>query len=251
MTDCFLKIVRTEGTLALFKGMLSPLLGNAPMQAVVFGMNGNANRLIDRWYPNLGVRKDPSAPNYARLYLGGTWAGVGQLSVCVPVELVKCRLQAQISSSANATQQYRGSWDCAVQTLRANGVFRGLYRGFWPTLWRDGPTYGLYFIVYEGTKHHLRREDGSSSLGSMLLAGGLAGIATWLFTYPFDVVKSIVQTLPDNCPREQLTIKYQFSTNYRRYGAEFFVRGLLPCLARAVPANAATFLLYEMTLRVI
>ena len=63
------------GVLALYSGLKSPLLGNAPMNAIVFGANGNANRTLDRLW---GPRDTTGGPDYARLYLAGTWAGVLQ-----------------------------------------------------------------------------------------------------------------------------------------------------------------------------
>jgi len=250
---CFVKIVTEEGFLALFKGITSPLVGNAPMQAIVFGMNGNANRLMDRYVPALREKphevsggKKP-LPNLARMYLAGTWAGIGQLSVCVPVELIKCQLQVQQDSKLKL---YKGPMDCAYKLWRSGGML-GLYRGFWATFWRDAPTYGLYFVVYEYTKWRLQDTNGKNGMASLLFAGGMAGIATWLFTYPFDVVKSIIQTLPSDAPWHERTMAYQFSTNYSNHGLRFFGNGLTACLMRAVPANAATFLLYELTLRLI
>mmetsp|Transcript_17705 Transcript_17705/g.24760 ORF Transcript_17705/g.24760 Transcript_17705/m.24760 type:complete len:307 (+) Transcript_17705:213-1133(+) len=250
--NCFSKVVRQEGFLALFKGISSPLVGNAPMQAIVFGMNGNANRLMDKHVPYL--RKTSSSddftkkPNFLRMYLAGTWAGVGQLSVCVPVELVKCKLQVQQDANIKL---YSGPLDCVKKVFRKQGIF-GFYRGFWPTFWRDGPTYGLYFVVYESIKWKaMDKTNGSNSVPSLLFAGGCAGICTWLFTYPFDVVKSIIQTLPDDAPREHRSMRYQFATNYRAHGHQFFTQGLTACLVRAVPANAATFLLYEYTLNLL
>eukprot|EP00466_Bigelowiella_natans_P016204 jgi/Bigna1/54313/estExt_Genewise1Plus.C_310122 len=246
---CFQKVVKDEGFLAFFKGITSPLIGNVPMQAVVFGMNGNANRLMDKYIPSLREKKDDVSrkPNFVRLYIAGSWAGVGQLSVCVPVELVKCRLQVQQDAKVKL---YNGPLDCVKKIWKNNGAL-GFYRGFWPTFWRDGPTYGLYFVVYEFFKWKTLDEEGNSSMSSLLFAGGMAGVCTWLFTYPFDVVKSVIQTLPDNAPRQEMSMIYQFSTNYKLHGTKFFTQGLSACLIRAIPANAATFLLYELTLKFI
>ncbi|GAB5369850.1 hypothetical protein AAMO2058_001441900 [Amorphochlora amoebiformis] len=247
---CFLKIVTDEGPLALFKGMTSPLVGNAPMQAIVFGMNGNANRIMDKYIPSLRQKERDlpgSKPNFLRLYLAGTWAGIGQLSVCVPVELIKCKLQVQQDQKVKT---FKGPWDCVRQIYQKSGVL-GLYRGFWATFWRDAPSYGLYFVLYEMSKWRLSDKEGKNTMLSLLFSGGVAGIGTWLFTYPFDIVKSIIQTLPIDCPRHERTLVYQFTTNYRLNGYRFFTRGLSACIARAIPANAATFLLYELTLKFI
>lgn len=94
--------------------------------------------------------------------------------------------------------------------------------------------------------------------------------------YPFDTVKSIIQTAPDSTPREQLRMTRVFEvrllvlvlcfarTNlshvpfarvvqrcYRENGARFFFRGLGTTLLRAVPVNGVTFLVYEKVLSVL
>lgn len=126
----------------------------------------------------------------------------------------------------------------------------GLFRGWWPTFWRDCPSYGVYFVVFEFFKHHLTPKDLNShpSMAVLLVAGGLTGICTWASTYPFDVVKSIVQTLPEGTPKSQVRMSYVFTTNYRKHGLKFFVEGLGVTLVRAVPVNAVTLMVYEYTL---
>ena len=49
---CLRSTVVNEGFFSLYKGMLSPLVGNAPINAVVFGAYGNAMRLINDHFPN-------------------------------------------------------------------------------------------------------------------------------------------------------------------------------------------------------
>ncbi len=65
----------------------------------------------------------------------------------------------------------------------------------------------------------------------------------------FDCIKSVIQTLPDDAPREHYRMKYIATENYRKFGASFFFRGLGTTLVRAVPVNAVTFLIYEETLK--
>ena len=75
---------------------------------------------------------------------------------------------------------------------------KGYYRGFWVTFIRDVPSWGVYFYSYEVFKklinRSLSKDNGStphqSNLMVMSLSGGLAGIASWLVSYPFDVIKT-------------------------------------------------------------
>lgn len=267
--DCFNQTIRYEGIHALYKGMLSPLLGNAPLNMIVFGTNGNMNRTLNKYYPD--NNNTTNQPNYYKLYISGTYAGAAQCIVCTPVELVKCRMQVQqnnilpttnvlhitnstlapiqpnITLQSNTTHtQYKGSIDCARQIYRQYGI-RGLYRGWWSEFWRDAPSYGLWFVAYEYVKytltpHHMLHSPTTTTL---LLAGSAAGIATWVVTYPFDVIKSVVQASPDNTPPHQLKISYIARTHYNQYGIRWFYTGIGTTLIRAVPVSAVTFLVYE------
>jgi len=159
---------------------------------------------------------------------------------------------AAVSTSrvtSNPVVVYKGSWDCASKIVRQNGVL-GLYRGWWSTVWRDAPSYGGYFASYEWTKYMLNTNPRKRpSTIVFLTAGSVAGIVTWLSTYPFDVLKSVIQTLPDTTPRSQTSMWHVAKTYYGEYGMYFFFRGLSPTLIRAVPTNAVTFLVYEEALR--
>lgn len=60
-------------------------------------------------------------------FVGGVFSGIAKLSVGHPFDTIKVRLQTSEHS------QFRGPWDCLVQTLRNEGV-RGLYKGATPPL---------------------------------------------------------------------------------------------------------------------
>jgi solute carrier family 25 carnitine/acylcarnitine transporter 20/29 len=250
--DCFVKTAKLEGPRALFKGMTSPLVGNAPMQALTFGAYGNMRRILEGVFPiperQLKVREPPP---YFHLCSAGCWAGLAQCVIASPVELVKCKLQIQRDATiAGVTPRYTGPWDCLRQSIRSNGLLSGMFRGWWPTFWRDCPSYGIYFGVFEFLKHHLTPKDldAKPSMSVLLFAGAVTGVMTWASTYPFDVCKSIVQTLPEGTPKEQVRMSYVFSTNYRKHGYRFFLEGLGVTLVRAIPANAVTLMVYEYTL---
>jgi solute carrier family 25 carnitine/acylcarnitine transporter 20/29 len=68
---------------------------------------------------------------------------------------------------------------------------RGLYIGGGITAVRDAVGYGFYFGAYEGVKRLFPKPDGNAAI---LVAGGVAGCATWASVYPLDVVKTRVQT---------------------------------------------------------
>lgn len=279
--DCTWRTLRTEGMFAFYKGMLSPLLGNAPLNAIVFGANGSMSRLLQKHYPQPKHEIEQGIPSYWRVGLSAMYGGAYSCIVCVPMELIKCRLQVLVDgqalsavqpslattssthpspsptsplstpSSISSSAPYNGPWSCIKYTYRIAGL-AGLYRGWWTTWWRDVPAYASWFIAYEACKYHLstpvQRSNRQYNTGTLLTAGGAAGVATWLSTYPFDVLKSVVQTAPIDTPRAQLKMWYIAKTYYKLYGINWFFKGLTPTLIRAIPTSAVTFWVYELML---
>jgi solute carrier family 25 carnitine/acylcarnitine transporter 20/29 len=273
--SCIRHTLRVEGPRAFFNGLTSPLLANAPINAIVFGARGNMARLLDEAFPRSAADLDSGRPSYWRGAIAACWAGSTQCLVCVPADLVKCKLQVQstplkhpstlaaaasvltpLSSSSAATAPtaapapvYKGTWDCIRQIYRSKGVV-GLYAGWWVTFWRDMPAYAAWFLAYDWTRTALQsdadlRARKPVSEWVTITAGSVAGIATWVSTYPFDVIKSVIQTAPPSTPKHELKIMYVARENYRTQGARFFFKGLTPTLLRAVPVSAVTFLVYE------
>lgn len=83
------------------------------------------------------------------------------------------------------------------------------------------------------------------------LYGGLAGEALWLASYPFDVVKSKMQTDGFGDKQKFRTMRACFAATWRADGIRGFWRGIIPTLFRAMPVSAGTFAVVEMTMRAI
>jgi len=84
----------------------------------------------------------------------------------------------------------------------------------------------------------------------LLLAGGVAGVAGWITTFPFDLVKTRVQATPASHVKRGffhgggLTIS-TIVQSWRNEGIRVFWRGLAPTLIRAIPVNMVTFGAFE------
>ncbi|XP_073869307.1 solute carrier family 25 member 45 isoform X6 [Macaca fascicularis] len=112
-----------------------------------------------------------------------------------PFDLIKVRLQNQtepVAQPGSPPPQYQGPVHCAASIFREEG-YRGLFRGAWALMLRDTPTMGIYFITYEGLCHQYTPEGQNPSSATVLVAGGFAGIASWVAATPLDVIKSRMQ----------------------------------------------------------
>lgn len=139
--------------------------------------------------------------------------------------------------------RYTGPLDCLRQLQRAEG-YRAIFRGFGSTVLRDAPAFGIYFASYEQLVRH-----GTGGPLHLMAAGGLAGVLSWLFSYPCDVVKSRLQVDGMTRPRKYAGFWDCAVKSYRSEGTAAFTRGLNSTLVRAFPTNAAIFAVVTWVLR--
>ncbi|XP_042031620.1 mitochondrial arginine transporter BAC2-like [Salvia splendens] len=233
----FRRLVAAEGPFSLYRGMAAPLASVTFQNAIAFQTYAILSRAVDG---HCSSSNDP--PSYTGVSLGGFGTGAIQSLVLSPVELVKIRLQLLRSPM--------GPRDVARSILRAEG-FRGLYRGLTITVLRDAPAHGVYFSTYEYTREWLHpgcRKGGCESYGTMLLAGGLAGVASWICCYPLDVVKTRLQAQSRSCERYGGIVDC-FRKSVREEGYHVLWRGLGTAVLRAFIVNGAIFTAYETALR--
>lgn len=96
---------------------------------------------------------------------------------------------------------------------------------------------------------HLTLPWAPSTPGSatVLVAGGFAGIASWVTATPLDVIKSRMQ-MAGLRRRAYRGVLDCMVSSARQEGLRVFFRGLTINSARAFPVNAVTFLSYEYLL---
>jgi len=150
--------------------------------------------------------------------------------------------------------------------LNESTIFHpGLYRGWWITVWREIPGFGIYFALYEHVKHQvdgfLLRSNGTSSdiaesnqrnmistCFASALAGGCTGSFSWAIIYPLDVIKSRIQTAPLSARSEKIRVVEVARTILKKHGWTYMFRGLGTTVFRAFPVNGIIFPIYELTL---
>ncbi|KAJ3613244.1 hypothetical protein NHX12_019494 [Muraenolepis orangiensis] len=216
--------------LGLYKGIGSPMMGLTFINAIVFGVQGNAMRMLGRDTP-------------ANQFLAGASAGVIQCVICCPMELAKTRMQMQGTgeNKKSARKMYKNSLDCLVRIYRREG-FRGINRGMVTTIIRETPGFGIYFLTYDVLTRHLGCEpEDPYMIPKLLFAGGMSGIASWLSTYPVDVIKSRLQADGMGGVHQYSGIADCVRQSLRKEGWRVFTRGLTSTLLRAFPVNATTF----------
>eukprot|EP01063_Lacrimia_lanifica_P039965 TRINITY_DN891_c0_g1_i1.p1 TRINITY_DN891_c0_g1~~TRINITY_DN891_c0_g1_i1.p1 ORF type:complete len:301 (+),score=41.35 TRINITY_DN891_c0_g1_i1:58-960(+) len=213
--------VAQEGLLGLWKGLTMPCASSGVLNAALFA---SYETVMEELGDRTNVR------NHA---VAGAVAGVAATFVITPTELVKCIAQVD-----RAKPSLRTDMRIARTIVRREGPL-GLMKGFCPTFVREVFSFALYFGVYE----YLRQECGCGPLN----AGGWAGVASWLFIYPMDTLKTQFQVTQQGSSTTFSSFLYSKLT---RNGSVLSLhrslfRGVVPCVLRAYPAHAVTFTAYE------
>jgi hypothetical protein len=114
---------------------------------------------------------------------------------------------------------------------------------------REIPALAVYMTSYTAMRRLFTPEGHRHpSIFLDLIAGGTAGIASWITTVPLDVLKTRIQS--DDLANRRYTggIRHCLVFSWLTDGARVFWRGLGATCLRAFPANAVTLIVYSKTL---
>ncbi|ORZ33460.1 mitochondrial carrier domain-containing protein [Catenaria anguillulae PL171] len=249
---CLTTIIRQETVFGLFKGMSSPLVGVAIVNALLFGVYGTfLEAQLD--HPN-------DTPTLTQIFIAGSGSGLVNSLISCPMELSKIRIQNQTDATHSFVKtkmpHFNSPLHCLRYTVATQGI-RGAFLGMVPTVLRETPSYGTYFFAYEALCRTLAKANGykdekgaESALRpwQLMLAGGLSGIAGWMSTYPADVIKTKIQSADPGTYRGFMDCARQTIASE---GAAGLWRGSMATIVRAFPTNAATFVVWHHAMEVL
>uniref|UniRef100_A0A8C7RVF2 Mitochondrial glutamate carrier 2 n=1 Tax=Oncorhynchus mykiss TaxID=8022 RepID=A0A8C7RVF2_ONCMY len=192
MLDCLVKTVRSEGYFGMYRGAAVNLTLVTPEKAIKLAANDFFRQHLSKNGKGLTVFKE---------MLAGCGAGICQVVITTPMEMLKIQLQdagrlaAQQRMAVSATQ-------IARDLLHTQGI-QGLYKGLGATLMRDVPFSMVYFPLFA----HLNRlgqpsRDESAPFYWAFLSGCLAGSTAAVAVNPCDVVKTRLQSLSKGANEE-------------------------------------------------
>ncbi|XP_017270463.1 solute carrier family 25 member 55b isoform X1 [Kryptolebias marmoratus] len=223
MMDCLIKTVKSEGYFGMYRGAAVNLTLVTPEKAIKLAANDFFRHQLSKDVGGLTVFKE---------MLAGCCAGMCQVIITTPMEMLKIQLQdagrlvaqqrvmpsvvttlkmggtsAVLSRSYNTAPTPQVIRMSAIQItkdlLRTSGV-AGLYKGLGATLMRDIPFSVVYFPLFAHL-HQLGRhssEDPSVPFYWSFMSGCLAGSVAAVAVSPCDVVKTRVQSLKKGANEE-------------------------------------------------
>ncbi|KAI8918614.1 mitochondrial carrier domain-containing protein [Powellomyces hirtus] len=227
----FKEIIKTEGPKALYRGILPPILVEAPKRAIKFGANEQYRTLYKEKF---------GLPDSKTLAVAtGVSAGATEALVVVSFDLVKIRLQDKRNAG-----KYKNTMDCVSTIMREEG-FRGFFKGLEATILRHALWNGGYFGVISGVRDALPEpETKEGLLLKNFVCGSIGGTVGTILNTPFDVVKTRVQSQAVG------PFKYNWafpalSMIIREEGAAALYKGFLPKVLRLGPGGGILLVVYD------
>lgn len=226
--------LRDKGIKGLYSGAPALIIGNAAKAGVRFLTYDSLKSLL--------ADKDGkvSAP---RSLAAGLGAGIMESIFAVtPSETIKTKL---IQDAKSPNPRFHGLIHGSRLIIQEEGI-RGIYRGLFPVMMRQGANSAVRFTTYTTLKQFVQgnTRPGQTLPSSITFAiGGMAGLVTVYATMPLDVVKTRMQSLD-----ARVQYRNSFHCMYRIFTEEGILRfwtGTTPRLLRLVISGGVTFSVYE------
>ncbi|KAL1132208.1 hypothetical protein AAG570_010165 [Ranatra chinensis] len=236
--DAFIKIGKNEGVLSLWSGLSPTLVLALPATVVYFVTYEQLRTRLKDW-----ACRDCSnrpQPLWAPLIAGCT-ARLWAATAVSPLELIRTKMQSKKLSYLEVHE--------ALKSLLQYHGWRGLWKGLGPTLLRDVPFSGIYWVTYEKFK---MMNNNKSTFAYSFLGGSIAGSLAAFITTPFDVVKTyrqiemaekeILSEPPMLCGASTFSV---ICNIYKKNGLSGLFTGLVPRVVKVAPACAIMVATFE------
>jgi solute carrier family 25 carnitine/acylcarnitine transporter 20/29 len=230
-------VIHKEGFLALYKGIIPPLISLSILNTLTFASYSYLQSLLHATRGWDG-----------RNALAGSLCGVAAGTVSTVENLVKTQMQLDNTRIGRQSQQFRGSWDC-VRQLTASQGGTVLYTGHAVNTIRECVFLSTYFFVYEGFRQQLigsGNTAGGNNKWAIPVAGGCAGAIAWTVSFPLDCVRAGVQgqdfAAAGGIRRGAWRV---FTDLLRQKGVRGLYSGVAPSLIRAFLVSGSRFSAYE------
>ena len=201
----------------LYKGILPPLISVGIEKAIVFGV-----------YNNMYVKcKQLINNDYICTSASGFTAGFVSSLIITPFEYAKINMQHKNKIN-----------------------IKNMYKGWSATMPREAVGFSIYFTTFEFIKNKINRKMTNTET---FMAGAFTGAFSWLFIYPFDMIKTNLQFegnkhlyLNNNKHLYLHNNKHLYLQNIRK-----LYKGFPLALLRAVPLHGGAFLGYTFIINIL
>lgn len=192
----------------LYRGIISPLLGVGLEKSLVFGTYNYCRN------------------NKLNIPISGAISGFVASLIVSPYERIKILRQNQTNFKMS-------------ECMKLSFLFKGLSA----TFTREVPGFAIYFSTYEYLKNKFYTSQNKDiDVLASFVFGGIAGSNAWIFIYPQDRIKTIIQSNTNS----KMNIMDLIKTTYQNGGLRQFYSGFSMAIARAILLHSGTFCMMEI-----
>lgn len=248
IVDSIVRVTLVEGLAALWKGVLSVILGAGPAHAVYFGVFEHTKTTLVNYFTNQKNSRffitDEKHPVIASV--SGVAATTASDALMTPFDVLKQRMQ-----TLKSLRQEKIGISSTARTIVANEGLGALWVLYPATLLMNIPFAAINFGIYEYASL-IMNPNHNYNPAIHCLAGGLSGACAAAITNPLDVVKTFLQTkglshdekIRRVSSRWWLVVKFLMRSE--NGGWRNFLKGLKPRVIFNVPSTAISWTAYEM-----
>lgn len=226
-------VVRTEGVLALYRGIVPPLVGSSVFRSVqistfagVYAAAGGTALAAE--LPGTGGLQ-------ARVLVAAVVSSTARALIETPLELIKVR------------QQTSQRWLLAGGASPA-AQLRALYLGFGVTWSRTVGLMSTFFVLADSLERHAPALVAVPLLGPFL-KGGVCATLGWVVIWPFEFIKNHLQARAAGVAADAGVFARARHIVAERGGLLGLYRGIGPGLLRSLLANGASMVVYDQCQR--
>ncbi|CAD6886603.1 unnamed protein product [Tilletia laevis] len=215
-----------------------------PESAIKFMSYEMSKRAFAKYVDGVSDSRDISGTS--RFISGGIGGITSQLAI-YPIETLKTRLMA--------SQEPGKSQKILLKTAKDmwnNGGIRLYYRGLTAGLIGVFPYSAIDMSAFEGIKLFYIKYTGKEEPGvlALLAFGSISGSVGATTVYPLNLIRTRLQAAGTPAhPTRYDGFKDAVRQTYRNEGVGGFYRGLVPTLAKVVPAVSISYVVYEHSKR--
>lgn len=226
-------MIKMEGPGSLYRGILPPIMVEAPKRATKFAANEQYTTLYKKLFGFEKVTQSLSI-------MTGVSAGLTEALIIVPFELVKVRMQDKANIG-----KYNGTSDTIRKIVASEGVL-AMFNGLEATMWRHAVWNGAYFgLIFKVKDMMPKSKDPNEQRMTNFAAGTIGGMVATAFNTPFDVVKTRIQSYDGVGVRKYNWTLPGVVTVAKEEGFASLYRGFLPKVLRLGPGGGILLVVFE------
>ncbi|KAI0677578.1 mitochondrial carrier [Trametes maxima] len=236
------RIYAEGGVLAFWTGNGLSVAKILPESAIKFLTYESSKRMFAKYVDKVDDPRDISG--VSRFLSGGMGGICSQLTI-YPIETLKTQMMSSAGGQKRSLRE-------AAQRVWQLGGMRAFYRGLTIGLIGVFPYSAIDMSTFEALKLAYLRSTGKDEPGvlALLAFGSVSGSVGATSVYPLNLVRTRLQASGSSGHPERYTGMFDVvKKTYTRDGWRGFYRGLLPTLAKVVPAVSISYVVYESSKR--